>query len=1132
MAATVDFLQTATDASDVSTYTFSSQNLGAADSTRRIVVCIESRGTTSQTVSSVTVAGVSATEVRQQATGFNVVAIYIAEVPSGTTGDVVVTFADAMLRCAIQMYRLVDIDSTTEHQQGASTVENPTYNLNIPAGGVAVACSVTGNDTGSTSWTNLTEDADGLLEFIQYSSASDAFASEQTGLTITANPTGTSQPVGVFASWGPAGGGGGDAFNASASLTLGGVSISAAGTVVPPDFNATVDITLGSVQITAVADSEVPNYNVTADIILGGISISGVGDTEVPNYNASADIILGGVEITAVGDVENFFSASADITLGSVSVSVVGTVDNPGFEGSADIIVGGIEVSAIGDTEVPNYNATVDITLGGTEVISVGDTEVPNYTGSVDLTIGGIEVASIATFTSVSFSVSLTTLLCTARTTQQDYIDFVETFFEIIENQNLLDSETFDYLDQGTEDGILTYEDRDYWLIQIARANLTLTGRTFGSDVPTILDEADPLGLTKDANGNLRDDVLIIDPQAVNESTTAQDGPVKVISPNSCTTPGGLTKSPSLFFTGGTGVAWYYQLLSDLHSINEFGGGGGRNRFLDAATGIATKTLTCYVRYSTLHKITTQIYLGKRSSGTHALKIVIQGYPTDARVVIPTGVYTKGTPDTIPSGVANASIRIGARVGQERNHLWFRWLDFVGKVWVDDFNGNAGYVFACPIVFSNSVNTDIQFRETIVRDFLPIHPGNSEAANYPQYVDIGHGSRTFGELQEYTGLYIRSENSKVLYSYIKAAGEDIATAFSEYVGEEYADTYNLRGRGIRSDGGNNFEVGYVKAEGFTSGDYIGLVCRASQANRTGIHIYDVIINGNGYKNILLQSGAVGVESISGTVERIFSYNAGTEGFQTSGGSLAHFYAGEGTLTVKNSIFAYNLNGQIVRSGATTPGVLIDTVDNSNNGSAVGGVILDQIITWHCSVRIGKTNGWQFADTVLNTSKVIDSLLYGVPEQLKEENYSLGLNVYDAPVVMAVYGGALMGSLVVENNNIARDLTDLNATAAMVHENPDNVGTLYTVADEIIPGFENNTALTPAYISPTTGDFNLPSGNSLLSRFDSNMIFSMDDIRPWDYNPLTELCAITPTPTTEFAYRSIYAALYGHFDVSI
>ena len=120
-AGTVSLLASLNDITNTTTYTFSSVSFGAADPTR-IIVVVES-GTriaaAGQSASTVTIGGVSATNVATAnivntgATGAENVAIWAAAVPTGTSGNIVVTYANSHDNCGIQVYRLIDCTSVS-----------------------------------------------------------------------------------------------------------------------------------------------------------------------------------------------------------------------------------------------------------------------------------------------------------------------------------------------------------------------------------------------------------------------------------------------------------------------------------------------------------------------------------------------------------------------------------------------------------------------------------------------------------------------------------------------------------------------------------------------------------------------------------------------------------------------------------------------------------------------------------------------------------------------------------------------------------------------------------------------------------------------------------------------------------
>lgn len=197
--ATVSLTANTFDAVDRTVYTFSSQALGTAAANRQIVVvtCSANEGAGARTVSSLTVAGQSASSIITQAgTGGNTphIALLIATVTSGTTGDVVVTWSGATLRCGIGVYAVYGAASVASDTASAEGSGTPTLALTttVQAGGVLIGGYMgAGNNVGTVTWANLTEKYDEVIEGnggLQ-SGAADAFAALQTDLAVTATPS-------------------------------------------------------------------------------------------------------------------------------------------------------------------------------------------------------------------------------------------------------------------------------------------------------------------------------------------------------------------------------------------------------------------------------------------------------------------------------------------------------------------------------------------------------------------------------------------------------------------------------------------------------------------------------------------------------------------------------------------------------------------------------------------------------------------------------------------------------------------------------------------------------------------------------------------------------------------------------
>jgi hypothetical protein len=175
---------------DNTVYTFPGVSFGAAAPNRYIAIAAGSRsGNDSGVITGITIGGVAGTQIANigntagGGSGVSNAAIFLAHVPTGTTGDVVVTHASGAVRCAIAIYRAIGI-SPVPTDTGTSISSDPSTTLDIAQGGVALA--ITHNDASgaAATWTGLTEDRDFDVEADTFSSASAAFAAPQNGLTV------------------------------------------------------------------------------------------------------------------------------------------------------------------------------------------------------------------------------------------------------------------------------------------------------------------------------------------------------------------------------------------------------------------------------------------------------------------------------------------------------------------------------------------------------------------------------------------------------------------------------------------------------------------------------------------------------------------------------------------------------------------------------------------------------------------------------------------------------------------------------------------------------------------------------------------------------------------------------------
>jgi hypothetical protein len=183
-------------------------SFGPAASGRRIVCTVASVAAAVRTLTSATIGGISATVVMNvgAALGGAASAIIIADVPTGTSGDVALTFDGTVLRSVVNLWSVTDLNSATASDTASdngATANAFTTTIDVPAGGFAVACVNSNDSSSSWTWTNLTEVDDRTTESNFFGAAGEAFVSAQTGLAITATGAGsTTRGTLAVASWG------------------------------------------------------------------------------------------------------------------------------------------------------------------------------------------------------------------------------------------------------------------------------------------------------------------------------------------------------------------------------------------------------------------------------------------------------------------------------------------------------------------------------------------------------------------------------------------------------------------------------------------------------------------------------------------------------------------------------------------------------------------------------------------------------------------------------------------------------------------------------------------------------------------------------------------------------------------
>ncbi|DAB41119.1 MAG TPA: hypothetical protein CFH81_02135 [Sulfurovum sp. UBA12169] len=188
--------------SGLTTYTFSAVSIGEARSTRKIIVGIAARASSSsRTISSVTVGGISGTLIGYElnTTGgyLSGVYFYLFEVPTGTTADIVIAWSGTMVRCAIGVWTVDNLSSTPYATKSAEYATNLNLSLNAKKGGFVTAVGYD-NSTGSISISGLTPDYTGSGMFV---CGSSLITVDETPRTIIVTVDEYSYSVAMSISW-------------------------------------------------------------------------------------------------------------------------------------------------------------------------------------------------------------------------------------------------------------------------------------------------------------------------------------------------------------------------------------------------------------------------------------------------------------------------------------------------------------------------------------------------------------------------------------------------------------------------------------------------------------------------------------------------------------------------------------------------------------------------------------------------------------------------------------------------------------------------------------------------------------------------------------------------------------------
>ena len=142
----VTYLTSGSDLANLTIYTLTGIDFGTADSTRQIFVVLNWSSSSTRTLSSATIGGISATRTNQSSATTSGVGCFFATVPTGTSGTISITMSGFCTSVTYGVYSVINRIATsaqTDSALGASiSYSSPlsTSANTINANGFALGC--------------------------------------------------------------------------------------------------------------------------------------------------------------------------------------------------------------------------------------------------------------------------------------------------------------------------------------------------------------------------------------------------------------------------------------------------------------------------------------------------------------------------------------------------------------------------------------------------------------------------------------------------------------------------------------------------------------------------------------------------------------------------------------------------------------------------------------------------------------------------------------------------------------------------------------------------------------------------------------------------------------------------------
>jgi hypothetical protein len=201
--AILEYLGAQGDQGGSSPWTFTSKTFGSAASDRRIIVAVFAPSTSTvnlDAISGVTIGGVTATRIAaaNSSNDFHQIAFYIADVPTGTSGNIVITTSGGRASMSIAWYKVTQLKSATavatdfDNTTSAATLST---DVQTKKGGFVLAAAMRNGGGGSWTMTGVSENQDSPFPVDPASGATmvagSAVITTPSSLSVTASPNAT-----------------------------------------------------------------------------------------------------------------------------------------------------------------------------------------------------------------------------------------------------------------------------------------------------------------------------------------------------------------------------------------------------------------------------------------------------------------------------------------------------------------------------------------------------------------------------------------------------------------------------------------------------------------------------------------------------------------------------------------------------------------------------------------------------------------------------------------------------------------------------------------------------------------------------------------------------------------------------